>query len=117
MTITESWDDQAKQWYTENNAAGTRKKVTYKTDVLESYTIKYDGEVAAQHKFSNPGTSISVSWLEGESQEIPASIVNTQGVELPATGGMGTTIFYAIGTILVLGAGILLVTRRRMETH
>jgi len=45
-----------------------------------------------------------------------SELVNTKGVELPATGGMGTTIFYVIGAILVLGAGILLVTRRRMDT-
>ena len=65
----------------------------------------------------NNGSDIHVSWVEGESTEAPTSIVNKQGVELPATGGIGTTIFYAIGTILVLGAGILLVTRRRMEAR
>ena len=44
-------------------------------------------------------------------------IVNTKGVELPSTGGMGTTLFYIIGAVLVLGAGILLVTRRRMSAN
>ena len=44
-----------------------------------------------------------------------ASIVNKAGAELPETGGIGTTIFYMIGTILVLGAGVLLITRRRMN--
>ncbi len=42
------------------------------------------------------------------------NIENKQGTELPSTGGIGTTIFYVLGAILVLGAGILLVTRRRM---
>ena len=42
-------------------------------------------------------------------------VVNEKGTELPSTGGFGTTIFYVVGTILVLGAGILLVTRRRMN--
>ena len=114
--VTEYWDDDADAWFPENNAGGTRKPFTYKTELLKSYTITYDGKEVAHHEFSNPKTSIKVSWLEGESVEIPASFVNTQGVELPATGGIGTTIFYAIGTILVLGAGILLVTRRRMES-
>lgn len=41
-------------------------------------------------------------------------IVNQRGAELPSTGGIGTTIFYVIGAILVIGAGIVLVTRRRM---
>jgi fimbrial isopeptide formation D2 family protein/LPXTG-motif cell wall-anchored protein len=40
---------------------------------------------------------------------------NQLGSTLPTTGGIGTTIFYVVGTILVLGAGIALVTRRRMR--
>ena len=44
-------------------------------------------------------------------------VVNNKGAELPSTGGIGTTIFYIIGAILVLGAGILLVTRRRMNAN
>ena len=44
-------------------------------------------------------------------------VVNNHGSVLPSTGGIGTTIFYVIGAILVLGAGILLVTRRRMNAN
>ena len=44
-------------------------------------------------------------------------VVNNKGAELPSTGGIGTTIFYIVGAILVLGAGILLVTRRRMNAN
>lgn len=40
---------------------------------------------------------------------------NQSGTELPSTGGMGTQIFYLIGSVLVLGAAVLLVTRRRMS--
>jgi len=40
-------------------------------------------------------------------------VENQAGAELPSTGGMGTTIFYAIGAILVIGAGVVLVSRRR----
>ena len=42
-------------------------------------------------------------------------ITNKSGTELPSTGGMGTTIFYVIGSILVVAAGVLLVTRKRMS--
>ena len=41
------------------------------------------------------------------------TVENKQGAVLPSTGGMGTTIFYVIGAILVIGAGVVLVTRRR----
>ena len=43
-----------------------------------------------------------------------AEIVNNKGTELPSTGGIGTTIFYVAGSILVLAAAILLITKRRM---
>ncbi len=46
---------------------------------------------------------------------LSTDIVNLKGILLPSTGGIGTTIFYVLGTILVLGAGILLVTRKRMS--
>ena len=43
-------------------------------------------------------------------------VVNTTGSQLPSTGGIGTTIFYLIGAILVIGAGVVFVTRRRMHS-
>jgi fimbrial isopeptide formation D2 family protein/LPXTG-motif cell wall-anchored protein len=46
---------------------------------------------------------------------IKITIVNKKGQKLPETGGIGTTIFYVVGTILVIGAGVVLITRRRME--
>ncbi|MDY3997670.1 MAG: SpaA isopeptide-forming pilin-related protein [Blautia sp.] len=45
------------------------------------------------------------------------TIKNQKGTELPSTGGIGTTIFYIIGAILVIGAGVVLVTRRRMNAN
>ena len=45
------------------------------------------------------------------------AIKNQSGAILPSTGGIGTTIFYVIGAMLVVGAGIILVTRRRMSAN
>jgi fimbrial isopeptide formation D2 family protein/LPXTG-motif cell wall-anchored protein len=42
------------------------------------------------------------------------SIENQSGATLPTTGGIGTKIFYAIGSILLIGAAVLLITKRRM---
>ena len=42
-------------------------------------------------------------------------VVNKTGIELPSTGGMGTTIFYVLGSILAVGAIVLLVTKKRMS--
>ena len=46
-----------------------------------------------------------------------AEVINNSGSELPSTGGIGTTLFYTIGAVLVIGAGIVLVTRRRMNVQ
>lgn len=43
------------------------------------------------------------------------TVANNKGSTLPETGGMGTTIFYVIGAILVIGAGVVLITRKRMS--
>lgn len=48
-------------------------------------------------------------------EQSPVAIQNQKGSVLPSTGGIGTTIFYIIGAILVIGAGVVLVTRRRMN--
>ncbi|MBR1560247.1 MAG: LPXTG cell wall anchor domain-containing protein [Clostridia bacterium] len=40
--------------------------------------------------------------------------INYTGATLPSTGGVGTTIFYVAGSLMVLAAAILLITKRRM---
>jgi len=53
--------------------------------------------------------------LNGTTHLFETTVVNNKGTELPSTGGIGTTIFYIGGSILVLAAVILLVTKRRMN--
>lgn len=43
------------------------------------------------------------------------TVKNLQGSLLPSTGGIGTTIFYVLGGILVIGAGVLLIVKKRMS--
>lgn len=38
-----------------------------------------------------------------------------ESLKLPDTGGIGTTIFYVIGSVLVVGAGVALITKKRMS--
>ena len=47
---------------------------------------------------------------------LTANVVNKSGLELPETGGIGTTVFYILGGILVIGASVVLIVRRRMNT-
>ena len=48
---------------------------------------------------------------------LSTDIENKQGNTLPSTGGIGTTIFYVLGGLLVAFAAILLITKKRMDTR
>lgn len=50
-----------------------------------------------------------------EGQAVVIAIENNKGSTLPSTGGMGTTILYIVGAVLVIGAGVVLFTKRRMS--
>ena len=45
----------------------------------------------------------------------PVVVINHKGTELPSTGGIGTTIFYILGGLLVIGAAVILVARRKAQ--
>ena len=79
-----------------------------KKDVAVNITATYnaDGTLAA---------SSAVSTTEVPQYTQTVGIENKSGWQLPSTGDIGTTIFYIAGAILVVGAGILLVTRKRLN--
>lgn len=62
------------------------------------------------------GSVIQFTPVVGEGS-LTSNVVNKSGSTLPSTGGMGTTIFYVVGSILVLGAAILLITKKRMSAR
>ena len=49
------------------------------------------------------------------STTLSTDVVNNSGSILPETGGIGTMIFYIGGAILILAAGIIFITRKRMS--
>ena len=76
--------------------------VQNRTDVLTSLT----GDVAT-------GTITFASDLTNG--QLTTDVVNDRGVILPETGGIGTTILYVIGGLLVVAAVIFMITKKRMS--
>lgn len=76
-----------------------------------------DGKVTYTSNTSDiTNNTIDLTGAQNENQPVATqTIINKTGPQLPATGGMGTKLFYVLGTILVLGAGVLLITKRRMS--
>ena len=111
------------------------------TTIDSEYTVDYDTptwvDEAADPKVATEGTGIKAftakdttsakvgNWTNSHEENERETIMkaadnttflkNTQGTALPSTGGIGTTIFYVVGAILVIGAGVILITRRRMD--
>ena len=46
---------------------------------------------------------------------VTVSVPNTQSYSLPESGGMGTSLFYVVGGLLVACAAVLLVVKKRMN--
>ena len=66
---------------------------------------------------TNETTAIEVKVENNDIAATAVVVVNKAGTELPSTGGMGTTLFYVLGAVLVVGAGVLLITKKRMSRN
>lgn len=87
------------------------KVETYKT----TYTTYYDKDGNVIEESSTTGDTLSTDY--GNVKVVELVIKNFSGTELPATGGIGTYIFYIGGAVLLLGAAILLVVKKRMSVE
>ena len=60
-------------------------------------------------------TTTTTSFDPTKTNEKWGEVENNKGAVLPSTGGIGTTIFYVVGSIMVVAAGVLLITKKRMS--
>ena len=89
--------------------------------VIDATTVndqKWDGTA------SSALTAITVKVDNGEAESgttstgtVSITVKNNKGTTLPETGGIGTTIFYVMGSALALGALVLLVAKKRMNKN
>ena len=94
----------------------------YETKAPEGYNLlkspvefKISAEYEANGDLKTGSPTVTVGAGE-PSATLSTDVVNNSGSTLPETGGIGTTIFYIAGALLVVAAGIILVTRKRMSS-
>ncbi len=72
-------------------------------------------KVEISHTVTDAGAHMTNTLKQDATDVAEVGIENKSGTELPSTGGIGTTIFYVLGSILVIGAVVLLITKKRMS--
>lgn len=96
-------------WLEEIKAPEGYKLPTERLEVkLTRNSLAEEGSITDKKK---DNVVIGQEW--DSSKEGGVQVTNTPGSMLPSTGGIGTTIFYVVGCILVIGAGIALVLMSR----
>lgn len=89
-----------------------------------TYYLKEIEAPKGYNKLANP-IIITISQNDSKNQVITVGddtkpvdevgVVNKTGTVLPSTGGAGTTMIYLVGAVLVLGSGVVLVTKKRVK--
>lgn len=96
----------------------------YETKAPDGYNMLKDPvKFEIKSEYVEDGSAVQTDYptvivgTESPSTTLSTNIENNSGTELPTTGGIGTTIFYVLGSILVIAAAILLITRKRMSAE
>lgn len=94
-------------------AAGTY--YLYETETVKGYNkltkpvqieIKTDGKI----EYANKGETLQAVGADGF-----VKVENKTGTVLPSTGGVGTTMMYIVGAVLLIGSGVILITKKNVK--
>ena len=83
---------------------------------LNAYLTDANGNKQTEMK-DGESVNIDLGTVDLTAGSITTTVVNKSGSKLPSTGGMGTTIFYVLGSVLLVGAAVLLITKKRMSAQ
>lgn len=96
----------------------TIQPITFKVNADHDITWEKQTRDTVLTKLSGNKVDGKIAFTADKKEgSLSAEVENKSGSTLPSTGGMGTTIFYVVGSILVLGAAILLITKKRMSAR
>ena len=101
----------------------TTGKFTIKGLDADTYYLTETAAPAGYNKLAGPVTIvIGENGVVNGTTEAPqgvdeVKVLNQAGTELPSTGSIGTTIFYVLGSVLLVGAAVLLITKKRMSAE
>lgn len=80
------------------------------------FTVRFDIDEDGDPVWSVTPSNAGIAY-DANNGTFKADIENKKGTELPSTGGIGTTIFYIVGGIMVAGAVVFLLTKRRIASN
>lgn len=90
-----------------------------KVEIIENLN-NTPGDAYAGQAFDKDGNRLAPTIkmndveVEATSGQFVLNVINKTGAELPSTGGMGTTVFYVVGILLMAAAVVALITKKRM---
>lgn len=100
---------------------GDTGKFTIQGLAAGTYYLTETQQPAGYNKLKDPiqikidGAGVIKVVTNQEEVVTEVKVLNQTGSILPSTGGMGTTLFYIFGAILVIGSGVVLITKKRMK--
>lgn len=103
---------------------GTDGKITLKGLKAGTYTFVETEAPAGYNLPENPEVASVTLELTTDSETGAVTttsmsktqqVNNSKAAAMPETGGMGTTMFYIVGSLLFVGAAVLLITQKRMR--
>lgn len=84
-------------------------------DIRAEVTESEDGTTGVVTRLEIKVDSNPIADGDKETGVVAMEVINNPGATLPETGGMGTTLFYVFGGLMVAAAVVLLVTKKRMS--
>lgn len=107
VTLNQGQENETKVQQTEFNGLGSGTYTLIETKVPNGYNKAQDATITVKAATGDDANNFT------SDLELENTVINNAGSTLPSTGGIGTTVFYVAGIVLVIGAAALLITKKK----